>query len=170
MPLFLWAKQGRKKCGAKIALDKIKTHIILYVKRRLKMKNLDTTLADIVCKTNEKRLAQENAVRYSRKVRIAKIKSNILLFLAIIGIFLYFCYVSGEEFKAEAGLDQNVYIICDVIETEFNENGSATLTVKMQTGDLHKYTVNEVDFEVIEVCFKTNNIDHFTTYEVVALR
>lgn len=131
---------------------------------------IDTTLAEIVCRQNEKILAQEKASKYSRKVRIAKIKSNVLLFLAIMGIFLYFCYVSGEEFKAEAGLDQNVYVICDVIETEFNEDGSATLIVEMQTGDLHKYKVNEVDFEVSEVCFKTNNIDHFTTYEVVALR
>ena len=139
------------------------------------MKNLDTTLADLVSKSAERQLAIANAKQYRKQVRFDKIKKNVLHTFEALMIIILLCIGSNVEFSTVLAANgdskaETVYIICDVTETELNEDGSATLTVEMQTGDLHKYTVDEVDFEVDEVCFKTEYIDYFSTYKIVALR
>lgn len=64
---------------------------------------------------------------------------------------------------------QEVYVICDVVETE--ESGDTTLlTCEMPNGELHTYEIEDAPEEMELVCFKTENQDDFTEYEIVGAR
>lgn len=58
------------------------------------------------------------------------------------------------------------YVIADVAYTTETELG-----VLMPNGEVHDFVVDDVpEGEVREVCFRTENLDDYTEYEVVALR
>ena len=66
---------------------------------------------------------------------------------------------------------ETVYVICDVDEVEVGANNETIMAVIMQDGSIHDYTVTDApEGYISEVCFKANDIDDFTSYEVVALR
>jgi hypothetical protein len=65
------------------------------------------------------------------------------------------------------------YVICDVVYYygDSTEDIYATnLVCEMPNGELHTYTIEDAPEEAELVCFRTDNQDDYTTYEVVAVR
>lgn len=106
----------------------------------------------------------------------------MLLVISIIGVFLLFTgIVKASETETEipaetqtetvAGIPA-VYVICDVIKN-YDEivDGELyhTLEVIMPNGEIHKYGIQDPPEGNIDiVCFKTENQDDYSVYEVVA--
>ena len=67
-----------------------------------------------------------------------------------------------------------IYVICDVVGSygECPEDIYATnLLCEMPDGTLHVYQIEDAPEGKVElVCFKTDNQDDYTTYEIVAVR
>ena len=117
------------------------------------------------------------AIAYRRMVKAKKRKEKMLGVLAFTMFFLAAGCVGNSDFDtavAEGKINfprETTYIICDVDETEVLEDGETSLAVIMQDGSIHDYTVTDApEGYISEVCFKANDIDDFTSYEVVALR
>jgi hypothetical protein len=119
---------------------------------------------------------KRKAMEYSRKVRFQKAKKTMLGILT--GIF-FVCgvgYVGNEELESVIAATETVseteeyYVICDVDETEIGANDETILAVIMQDGSIQNYEITDAPEYISEVCFKTDNLDNFTSYEVVALR
>lgn len=63
-----------------------------------------------------------------------------------------------------------VYPICNVLETYHTETGTILVCV-MPNGELHAYEIEDAPEGKVElVCFKTDNQDDYTCYEVVGVR
>lgn len=84
---------------------------------------------------------------------------EVLLMVMCICSLITFIYKTKQE----------VYVICDVVETE--ESGDTTLlTCEMPNGELHAYEIEDAPEEIELVCFKTNDQDDYSVYEIVGAR
>jgi hypothetical protein len=124
------------------------------------------------------------AIACKKEIKSRKRKETIAGILAL-GFFLFGLKIVGDndmEILAAQGKitnkqestetisENDFYVICNVDETEINPYGETVLAVVMQDGNLHYYKVTDAPESIYEVCFKTNDLDDYTTYEVVALR
>lgn len=76
------------------------------------------------------------------------------------------------EVKAEETIEhtETVYPICDVVDNYETETGTV-LVCEMPNGELHEYKIEDAPEGKVElVCFRTDNQDDYTAYEVVAVR
>ena len=84
------------------------------------------------------------------------------------GIVLTF--LDGTEYLLESATETNyTYIICDVESWEIKDEATEIVCI-MQDGSTHKYTAYDTPDEMKIICFRTDNIDDFDTYEIVAIR
>lgn len=78
-----------------------------------------------------------------------------------------------EEVEETEIVKNPVYVICDVTENYDTEVDGQTLTVlvcEMPNGELHKYGIEDApEGKIDTVCFKTENQDDYSVYEVVAV-
>ena len=122
---------------------------------------------------------ERKASAYSKSVRKQKAKKMMLGVLT--GIFFVGAigFVGNEELETvnaqattETAIEtEECYVICDVDETEIGTNGETILAVIMQDGSIQNYEITDAPEGRCEiVVFKTNNLEDYTSYEVVALR
>lgn len=130
-------------------------------------------------KTNERK-----AIEYSKSVRKQRTKMLLFRIFAILFLCFSIAYVSNEEFEdvyaAESTTEkisetevEETYLICDVDNYVYNADfeGATELGVIMPNGDYEWYSIYDAPEDKCElVVFKTNNLEDYTTYEVVALR
>lgn len=84
------------------------------------------------------------------------------------GIVLTFS--DGTEYLLESATETNyTYIICDVQSWTYTEDVTEIYCI-MQDGSTHTYTAFDTPDEMKVVCFRTDNIDDFDTYEIVGIR
>lgn len=105
----------------------------------------------------------------------------LLLVAGIIGGSLLFTGIAKakaieetEEIEETETIKNPVYVICDVTENYDTEVDGQTLTVlvcEMPNGELHIYGIEDApDGDITVVCFKTENQDDYSVYEVVACK
>ena len=74
--------------------------------------------------------------------------------------------IETTEIKTETDY---VYVICDVLANY--DTNVTNLVCKMPNGEHHIYEIEDAPEGKIElVCFRTENQDDYTVYEVVAVR
>jgi hypothetical protein len=115
------------------------------------------------------------AIAYRRELKAHKQKQIATGIVSLVAFFMLAGCVGNSDFEtavAEGKIDfpRQTHIICDVMETEINTDGETEMHVIMQDGSIQNYVVIDAPEEIYEVCFKANDLDDFTTYEVVALR
>ncbi len=115
------------------------------------------------------------AIAYRKELKIQKRKQIATGILTVVAFFMLAGCVGNSDFEtavAEGKIDfpRQTHVICDVVATEINTNGETEMHVIMQDGSIQNYVVIDAPEEIYEVCFKANNLDDFSTYEVVALR
>jgi hypothetical protein len=103
----------------------------------------------------------------------------ILLMAGTIGLCLLFTGIAKanpaieETETAEEPKTDPVYVICDVTENYDTEVAGQALTVlvcEMPNGELHQYGIIDApEGKIDTVCFKTENQDDYSVYEVVAV-
>lgn len=99
---------------------------------------------------------------------------EIVTVLAIVVMTIksgYLREVTAEEYI----WDSNTYLICDVVDSEWEIGRAGTeteiLSVAMPNGEIHTFRVSDAPEGVItEVALKTSNQDDYSSYEVVAVR
>ena len=122
-------------------------------------------------KANERR-----ASVYSKSVQKQKAKKVILGVLTSIFFVGAIGVVGNQELESVIAATETVeakeyYVICDVDETEIGANDETILAVIMQDGSIQNYEITDApEGYISEVCFKTMDLDDYTTYEVVAVR
>ena len=99
------------------------------------------------------------------KNKIKTILLSLCVVCTVVGMMKEIITFTTEAHAKETA--EPCYIICDVTETDI-ETGE--LTVLMQDGGLQVYLADDIPESCELVCFKTNNIDNFESYEIVALR
>lgn len=108
----------------------------------------------------------------------------LLLVAGIVGSCLLFTGIAKakeapaieetEEIEETETIKNPVYVICDVTEnydTEVDEQTLTVLVCEMPNGELHQYGIIDApDGDITVVCFKTENQDDYSVYEVVACK
>ena len=132
-------------------------------------------LAVIAQKENERR-----AKEYSKHVRRQRVKKATLE--TIMGILLLgsIGYVSNQEFESVLAATreipetaEEIYLICDINNYVYNADfeGTTELSVVMPNGDYIWYAITDAPEDKCDlVVFKTNDLENYKAYEVVALR
>lgn len=81
--------------------------------------------------------------------------------------------IKTEVSETEVTTETNyVYVICDVVDYYGDElcDYAINLVCKMPNGTLHTYVIEDPPAEAELVCFRTDNQDDYSNYEVVAVR
>jgi len=142
----------------------IKTDMAMFANRR-------TAAMKYSAKVQAERIAKEEA----RREKIGTIKAFIVGLLVIIGAGIAGTVTDRpmETNATEMTKTTETYLICDVEMYCYNNDfkGNTDLYCEMPNGDLEIFTIKDApERKCTLVTFKTENLDDYNTYEVVAVR